>query len=372
MKPSPSLLEQFLSNRLLTHIVFWIFFVIVQSQVFLYTGSSFKVIVVFTAVILPSVIMAAYLLAYYQVPQLLLKRKYVLFTLSLLVSAYVFTALARILTIFVAEPFLEIQDAIPPLEMLWRILSSPDRLARNYLLSVYLAPATMVIIRLIKQYHNEKQQLEQLEKEKTTSELNFLKAQIHPHFLLNTLNNIYALTLKKSDQAPETVLKLSEMLTYVLYKCNERYVPLSSEIDLIENYISLERIRYRDNFKLSFEKEVQAPETIQIAPLVLLSIVENAFKHGTSGDVSSPEIRIYLQVKEGILDFKVFNTKSEIKQTDEQNYTKGIGSENVKKQLDLIYPNNYEYHVLEKPKSYEVHLQIHLNRKENAYTLLNS
>jgi len=366
METKFSFIDRFLGNRWLTHVTFWLVLLILQSQVFLYSGSSFKQILLFSGVMLPPIIMAAYLLVYYQVPVYLLKGKYLLFGLSFLVSAYVFTVLARSLTVFVAEPIIGIEDAFSNWEMFGRILTSPERLARNYLLSVYLAPCIMVVIKLVKQRSQERRLLQQLEKEKMTTELSFLKAQIHPHFLLNTLNNIYALTLKQSEKAPEMVLKLSEILTYVLYKCNEKYVPLTSEIQLIENYISLEKLRYAEGLQLSFEKEIQDEQSIMIAPLILLSIVENAFKHGASSDINTPEVRIQLGASKDHIQFEVYNTKSATKQSDDNQYTKGIGSKNVIKQLDLVYPNNYQFDVEEQKESYKVTLSIHQNKNNYA------
>lgn len=307
--------------------------------------------------------MAAYFLVYHQLPRYAYKKKYIKFLGSLLLSMYAFTVLARLLVVFVVEPILGVVENTTNTEMFLLVLFSLDRLGRNYLLPVYIAPFIMASIKLIKQRSEEKRRLEELEKEKTTSELNFLKAQIHPHFLLNTLNNIYALTLKKSDKSAESVLKLSEMLTYVLYRCNEKYVLLKDEIQLLENYIALEKLRYGPDLKLSFDKNI-SEEDIQIAPLILLSIVENAFKHGASNDLNKPIITIQLQATKNVIAFTVFNTKSKTAQEDLTKYTKGIGSSNMKKQLDLLYPENHELKVTEADTAYEVLLKIHLNHNK--------
>jgi len=357
------MLDRILKKRLLTHVLFWIVMLTLQSQVLLYSNYTLKVILLNTFALLPSILMAAYFLVYYQLPRYAYKRKYLKFIGSLLVSMYAFTVLARLLVVFVVEPILGVVENASNTEMFLLVLFSLDRLARNYLLPVYIAPFIMASIKLIKQRSEEKRRLEELEKEKTTSELNSLKAQIHPHFLLNTLNNIYALTLKKSDKSAESVLKLSEMLTYVLYRCNEKYVLLEDEIQLLDNYIALEKLRYGSDLKLSFEKDI-AEENIQIAPLILLSIVENAFKHGASNDLNKPIINIQLQATKHQIAFNVFNSKSSAPQEDLTEYTKGIGSTNMKKQLDLLYPKNHELNVTEADTSYEVQLKIHLNKHE--------
>ncbi len=358
-----SIIDNILKNRPLTHGMFWCAILLLQSQVFLYAGHDFKVVLVFTLALLPSIILAAYLLVYYQLPKLAYKKKYVLFFISLIASMYLFTFLGRVFTIYLAEPYLGIEKA-PSLDYMWNVASRIDRLARHYLLAVYLAPFLMATIKLIKQRNQVKSAMDALEKEKATSELNFLKTQIHPHFRLNTLNNVYALTLKKSDVAPDSILKLSEMLTYVLYRCSDTYVSIVDEIKLLDNYIALEKLRYGDNLKIHFRKEV-ADENAMIAPLILLSIIENAFKHGASGATEVPIIRINLVEREGKLHFKVFNSKEN--ENPDEKMTKGIGGQNIKKQLDLVYPNNYEYQVVEDATSYEVTLNIHLNtsRHEN-------
>ncbi|MDB4292437.1 histidine kinase [Maribacter sp.] len=355
------ILDKILQNRPLTHLLFWCVILILQSQIFLYAGHDFKVVLVSTLALLPSIILAAYLLAYYQLPKLAYKKKYVRFVFSLLASIYLFTFLGRICTVYLAEPYLGIEEA-PSLNYMWMVAGSIDRLARNYLLAVYLAPILMASIKLIKQRSQVKSQMDALEKEKATAELKFLKTQIHPHFLLNTLNNIYALTLKKSDLAPDSVLKLSEMLTYVLYRCSEKYVPVVNEIKLLENYISLEKLRYGKNLKLSFTREI-ANEDSMIAPLILLSVIENAFKHGASGATEVPEIKIKLIEAAGQLDFRVFNSKE--KENNEEEIRKGIGGQNSIKQLDLLYPNSYTYQVVEDATSYEVILKINLNTSSN-------
>lgn len=350
-------MDRILRNRPLTHVAFWLIMLLVLSQIFLYAGQSFYASIVFVLAIFPAMLLAAYTLVYYQIPKLAFKKKYVLFVLSLFVSAYVYTVIARVLTVYVAEPIILGAQEMPDPDFFLVVLGSFDRLLRNYLVSVYLAASIMAIIKLIKLRSEEFVSIERLQREKATSELNFLKAQIHPHFLLNTLNNLYALTIKKSDKAPETVLKLSEMLSYVLYKCNEKYVLLQDEITLLENYIALERLRYASGLKLNFTHNL-TNQNYKIAPLILLSIVENAFKHGISGDVNEPEVRIDLSAVNGKLKFEVFNTKNPHKQLDPENYTKGIGSKNVKKQLDLLYPNEYSLDVSEEKETYTVQLTL--------------
>ena len=357
MRDNFSFVEKILENRPATHILFWVvifWFPVVQRNIL---GDDFSPVFYSYIVILPSQLMGAYFLTYYLIPQYLYKKKYWQFVLISIGAIYLLAVLARIMTVYVAEP-LFIEN--PTQETILEIFANVPYLSLVYVPSVTFIPIFMASLKVIKDTYRQRQRIETLKREKTKAELNYLKAQIHPHFLLNTLNNLYALTLKKSDKAPETVIKLSEMLVYILYKCDEKFVSLDSEIKLLENYISLEKLRYGDNLKLSFNKKI-ADESAKIAPLILLSIVENAFKHGVSGETDNAEIRIDLELIGDSFTFEVFNTKTEIEQRDETDYKKGIGFSNVKKQLDLVYGNKYSLDVTEKERSYKVLLKLDLN-----------
>lgn len=175
--------------------------------------------------------------------------------------------------------------------------------------------------------------------------------------MFNTLNNLYTLTLKKSPKAPDVVVKLSEILDYILYKCSEKYVSLKSEIQLIKNYISLEEIRYGDRLKVNLN--ITNPNVnAYISPLILLTYVENAFKHGVSGDIEDPSIDILIDLDGNQLNFRVTNSKNPHISDKNASYKKGIGSKNIQRQLELIYPGKYELKVQEEPNTYTINLTI--------------
>ncbi len=357
-------IDKFLKYRPLNHIVFWL--VIFGTTVLRASAMrrpeavdylSYLAFNFYTYLALfPSELICAYLLAYYQIPNFLYRKKYLTFAASVAITLFLGGILARILTVYVAEP-LYIEN--PRQETLPEILTDPVYILLVYVPGIYLSPVLFAAIKLVRDRYRERERVEKLKQEKIKTELKYLKAQIHPHFLLNTLNNLYALTLKKSDKAPETVIKLSEMLVYILYKCDEKLVLLENEIKLLENYISLEKLRYGDSLKISFDKKV-ADETARIAPLILLSIVENAFKHGVSRETENAEIKIDLELTDDSFTFEVFNTKSESIARNETEDTKGIGVSNVRKQLDLVYENKYTLDVEEKENSYRVFLKLNL------------
>ena len=173
-----------------------------------------------------------------------------------------------------------------------------------------------------------------------TVELKSLKDQINPHFLFNTLNNLYGLTRQNPDQAGEVVLRLSQLMEYMLYEGNRATVPLQKEIDYLENYLALERIRYGPGLHLSFR--VSGPVgRFRIAPLLLLPFVENAFKHGLSQQLTDAWLQIQLTVTPGELTFKVENSKPESPDEGMSQKNTGIGLPNVAKRLELMYPGRY-------------------------------
>jgi len=190
------------------------------------------------------------------------------------------------------------------------------------------------------------------------AELKLLKAQIHPHFLFNTLNNLYGLTLEKSDDAPNLVLRLSEILDYILYRCNEKRVSLSEEINNLNNYIEIEKIRYSDKLKLNISFPANT-NNLNIAPLIILPFVENAFKHGVSNFPGIAWVKIKISLNENSLIFNIENTKNP-NIDKEKNYTKGIGLSNVKKRLNLMYPEKYILSINDKHETFSVNLTIEL------------
>lgn len=351
------LINSILQRRWLSHIIFWILLLFCYTVAMrngygsVYTSFNRNIIL-----LLPQVL-ASYYSIYFLNPKLLYKKRYALFAILFVIGTYVFSVLARVLVIYVVEELYR----EPPFrqETLLEILTDIKRLYEEFFYSVYLPVFLVVSIKLIKERFEEKSRRELLEKEKVTAELNFMKAQIHPHFLFNTLNNLYVLTLQKSEKASDTVLKLSEMLDYMLYKCNENRVTIAQEILLIQNYIDLEQLRYGDRLELIFNKEIDNSQT-QIAPLILVSLIENAFKHGASGAVTIPKIKIEINVKKEKLLFSIYNTKPIEAQKDATNFKKGIGLLNTKNQLQLIYPDKHSIEIIEDKTSYKVNLQINL------------
>ncbi len=189
------------------------------------------------------------------------------------------------------------------------------------------------------------------------TELNFLKTQINPHFLFNTLNSIYALALKKSDDAPDLILKLSEIMRYMLYDCNEDVVPLDQEINYLKNYLDLEKFRKGTNNEINFTVEGN-PEGKSLAPLLLITFVENAFKHGVN-NVEKGYVRIHFRILEDQLEFDIENSVSpQIHLSKLGAGSGGIGLENAKRRLELLYPGQNTLKIIKNLDSFRVKLTI--------------
>ncbi len=192
-------------------------------------------------------------------------------------------------------------------------------------------------------------------------ELHYLKMQIHPHFLFNTLNTIYGLALKQSKETPEIILKLSNLLDYILYQINKPRVSLKEEILHITEYIELEKIRFQDTLKIKLETN-EIYDELEIAPMLMIPFVENAFKHGSIVE-GFLEIEIMVTVEREQLNFKIKNRSID----DNKNEHHGIGLENIRKRLELNYENKHELLIDNNDNWYTVSLTIYnLNHIKNA------
>jgi LytS/YehU family sensor histidine kinase len=207
-----------------------------------------------------------------------------------------------------------------------------------------------------------------LEKGKLEAELKLLKSQINPHFLFNTLNNLYVLALNSSNRAPEVVYKLSQLMSYMLYESNQTHVALGKEIQYVQNYIALEKIRYGDRLDVALNIFVEDTEGIQIPPLLLLPYIENCFKHGVCNQIDKVWVRIDILVQDEQLVLKVENSKSYFPE-DLTRKKSGIGLYNARKRLDLIYKDCYNLQIFNEDETFLVILKIQLNGepvKENV------
>jgi len=273
-------------------------------------------------------------------------KKYLHFSLLFLISIYLLAVFNRIFIVYLAEPFFvkySQDDFIS-------IFTDVKYLLFHYILPILSGSFIFISIQYILRYQNEKQNTAQLQKEKTELELNALKSQLNPHFLFNTLNNIYSLSILEPSKTSQSIERLSDILDYTLYKGQKKLVAITDEMKIISDYIELEKLRYDERLKITLYEELNFPGCIP--PLVYLSLVENAFKHGAEKISGAIEIKISITVKADITIFKVENSKFP-KQEQEKS---GIGLKNVKKQLELYYKNNYSLAINEKEDKFSIEI----------------
>jgi sensor histidine kinase YesM len=212
------------------------------------------------------------------------------------------------------------------------------------------------IVRHIYDHIKLRQAAQQLRIEKQQAELNYLKSQTNPHFLFNTLNNIYSLARDKSDQAPESILRLSKLLRYMLYETSGDYIAIEQELKMISDYIALEKLRYDETLRINFNYDVEDLRQA-LPPLLLIPLVENAFKHGVSETRGRPSVDIHLSVKNRRLVYVVKNSTEEA--SSQQGVKENIGLSNLRRQLQLLY-KEYELSVQQQGYEFVATLTINL------------
>ena len=212
------------------------------------------------------------------------------------------------------------------------------------------------VCRHIYGYLKLKESTQQLKIEKYEAELNYLKSQTNPHFLFNTLNNIFSLSRDKSDLAPESIMKLSKILRFMLYETGGEYIAIEQELKIISDYIGLEKLRYDESLHVSFNYEVDDMKQ-PVPPLLLVPLVENAFKHGVSETTSDPFVDIYLSAQEGQLNFMVRNSYETL--SVDRSTKKSIGLANLRRQLELLY-SDYSLSTRQEGGAFSVNLNINL------------
>jgi two-component system LytT family sensor kinase len=349
-----TLRDIFLSRYLYIHIGYWIFYILfftVQRFAF-YGYSDFIPNMKLNLIYLPAVLICTYLVTEYVIPDLF-NRTHLFLTGSLLILIIVIEPVfAYLVRIYIIEPYVYNDHRVYSLY--------------NYLTAILIfvfgtvPVAGWKIARLLQSHNLHLQKLEhdklEAELKLKESELKLLKGQIQPHFLFNTLNNLYLLALEKSDKTPDLVLRLSEMLSYITYDCNAEKIPLEKEIEFINSFIELEKIRY-ETCDISLKVSGNT-RNIQIAPMILHTFIDNSFKHGAEKDKGNPVIKFILTMNDNHLTFSAENSKKN--ENDQPRKTPGIGISNAMKRLDLIYRDRHELIINDSVDTYSVFLKIEL------------
>ncbi len=344
--------------RIPIHIFFWILVLVFYTLLFGHENRDYYGSFRFVIILLPITIFTTYFLNYFLVPRFLLQKKYFRFFLYFLYTLIVSITLElnAVMISLVSISDFGMDRMIPTSFNIFYLI------AANYLV-VFLAAA----IRMINQWYQMQHQNLLLEKEGMEielklkeAELKLLKAQIHPHFLFNTLNNLYGLALSGSEKTPDVVLKISSLLDFILYRSTLPKVKLQEELNYIKDYVELEKLRYH-RIDIEWNEDGIAIDQY-IAPMLLQPLIENAFKHGTSKDIEHPWIKVKIGIKnDSTLEFTVRNSRAPDSQRDDSGYTEGIGLKNVKKRLNILYPEFHRLEIQEKPDVFIVQLNVELN-----------
>ncbi|MBI5914883.1 MAG: histidine kinase [Bacteroidetes bacterium] len=333
------------SKRPVRHSLFWAGLFVLYSLVeMFFTQQGFFYTLSNNVVRLILLGMAVYYNIYVLIPRYLAGKKFMPYIGFLLLTVFIVTPL---------EAFLIYAKSGSQPDMQATVLGS---LNWSFLPNFFIL-GTSTVVKITLDWYTNIRERQELVTQTMQSELRFLKSQINPHFLFNTLNSLYALTLKKSELAPDIVLKLSEMMRYMLYECNEKWVPLSKEVNYIANYLELERLRQGGRVDICFEVQGSVSDQ-KIAPLMFIPFIENCFKHGLGSQLTRGFVNIRLEVRGNELDLQIENSKAESMPKPLHHRSGGIGLVNVRRRLDLLYPNRYQLNIEDSPNSYRVNLKL--------------
>lgn len=320
----------FTKHRWVIHIFFWMLILVFYVVFFGRKNSNYLQTFFFVGLLMPVTIGTTYFLNYFLVPRYLMKERYgfflLYFTYTLIGSIFMEMMIAMLTFIVMAEA--RINDMSPASVDIFFLLTS-------LLMVAFLG----VAIKMLLHWRTSKEDYQKLMRDKVEAELKFLKVQLNPHFLFNTLNNLYYLTTEKSDKAPQAILQLSEMLDYVMHSSKAVFVPLEKELKQVENYIALELLRYEDRVQLTTHFTGDFNK-FEIGPMILITLIENTFKHGVMPIAGTSRINFVVEEQEKGLAISISNSANNAKPGN------GIGLVNLRRQLDHLYKGDYSMEVV--------------------------
>jgi two-component system LytT family sensor kinase len=342
-------------NNAYVHILFWLTILSIQAIIDISSFGEINRSFYTRGILLPVQALICYLNIQFFIPRYLLQKKYVVYSMLVMIGLLLAGFCQRLATHYLILPVYE--NWCTPLVF-------DPKVQFLDALALYPIVTFTAALKLFGTWYTDHRQKEELEKEKLQSELKYLKTQIHPHFFFNTLNNLYALTLIKSDHAPEVVLKLSGLMDYLLYESNTPYVTLAKEIEHIKSYLTLEKLRFGKRLQLAFNLEGDLNNK-NIAPMLILPFIENTFKHGIRNSIEQGWVKIDMKIVNDNFHMIIENSKPA---DNEPETEKGnIGLRNVKRRLELLYPFNYEMNITNTPETFKVELTLKLSYKTASY-----
>ncbi|QEC40194.1 sensor histidine kinase [Pseudobacter ginsenosidimutans] len=332
----------FSRHPILKHLIFWLFAYCLLTLIYSTAFGSYELGAIVILMLLPVHMLYFYLISRWVLPRFFFRGKYVQATFAVLGVSLFIATVYRLNEIFISDPYIfdfyksrDSQFTWTKLETTrWRQFINPHDFVNAFERSnvvVWIG----ITLKLFTLWHERRQAALQ-------AELNFLKSQLNPHFLFNGLNNLYALSLNNAPQTPEIILGLSNILRYVLYECNADHVLLKRDIEVLKDYIRLEKLRYEERLELNVNISEHGSHW-KIAPLLMLPLVENAFKHGAAETVDSPWINIEIFISGDQLILKISNSKPETGNSEGKKQQGRIGIANVQQRLKLLYPGMHSF-----------------------------
>lgn len=339
-----------IQNKVIQHTLFWCTSYFILLNLFAGSGQIQTIEFIYTAIFHVFLIIGVYLNLIILIPKFLSRKKFLLYFICLLpviagcsqLNIVIFDKLINY--VLPGYYFISNYDFFDLLKftIVYIGISSLFKFSKGWFL---LSDAN--------------RRLSELQKEKAESELKALKGQINPHFLFNSMNSIYSLALNRSDKTPEIVLKLSDIMRYIIYEANTDFVDLSKEVNYLKDYIDLQKLRTDNRATIKFEI-LGSLNNVKIAPLLFFPLVENSFKHGIKGSTGKSFVNIELVVDSPNIKFSIENNKGSIDNVERKEY-KGIGLDNVKKRLEMTYPKKHELNIRETDDTFKVELLVDVN-----------
>lgn len=356
------------SNYWLLHLAFWLLYILVQSLVYMnfYEFETIKVVretgeeivehTVFPDTFLismwvqflelPGKLLAVYLHLWILLETYLFRQRFGQYFIGLALVLLFANFIQSFLLLFLPVPRFMYDNQVP------QFISTTQSL--QYIFTCIAVVGVTGALEVLRHYYQELTRRQEVEKQHIATELQLLKAQIHPHFFFNTLNSLYGLALEQSEHTPASILRLSELMNFVLYEAKAKDVPLQREMEIIEDYIALEKLRYGERVQVAINKSGSLTEW-RIPGLLLLPFVENAFKHGVSPETGQAWLNLSLQAEPKQLKWVVENS---IGTSTKPNQSPGLGLENVRRRLELLYPDQHRLEILEEEDVFMVVLEL--------------
>ncbi len=348
--------QRILYNRfaIAGHILFWLASIALLTVIFHFYEHQLTVNLIEKAAVTNlGFAFAVYINLYVLIPRFLKQKNYIFYIFWLIVVLTLSSLFIQILFIFPLRNVLHFSDNLKTFD---------TNLHSAYFFATLAYVGITSFLKFIKEWLSMQDlnlKLAKIERQKLEAELKTLKGQLNPHFLFNSLNNIYSLALMKSDKVPELILKLSDLMRHIIYESKGNFISLGKEIEFVNNFISLQKIRTSENTKINYQISGKVPDA-RIAPLLFEPFIDNAFKHGLPGNENNDFITIKFDLlKSGELSFLIENNFEESTEWNKKH--SGIGIQNVKKRLSLLYqPNEYQLNIDKKNKVHRVTLRLKL------------